>query len=91
MLTIVPAAKAKAMLEEIAKYGTPTFKRIYADNLFENTPYGVFKVFFLSNKSSMYILNAWVFLSPILLDDLMTVVFRNSNNHVSINMLRTKG
>jgi len=27
----VPPAKVKAMLEEIAKYGTPTFKRIYGD------------------------------------------------------------
>jgi len=27
----VPSAKIKAMLEEIAKYGTPTFKRIYGD------------------------------------------------------------
>jgi Fe-S-cluster formation regulator IscX/YfhJ len=27
----VPYANVKAMLEEIAKYGTPTFKRIYAD------------------------------------------------------------
>jgi hypothetical protein len=27
----VPYAKIKLMLEEIAKYGTPTFKRIYAD------------------------------------------------------------
>lgn len=27
----VPSAKVKAMLEEIAKYGTPTFKRIYGD------------------------------------------------------------
>lgn len=27
----VPSANIKAMLEEIAKYGTPTFKRIYGD------------------------------------------------------------
>lgn len=27
----VPPARIKAMLEEIAKYGTPTFKRIYGD------------------------------------------------------------
>lgn len=27
----VPSAKIKGMLEEIAKYGTPTFKRIYGD------------------------------------------------------------
>lgn len=27
----VPSANVKAMFEEIAKYGTPTFKRIYAD------------------------------------------------------------
>jgi uncharacterized LabA/DUF88 family protein len=27
----VPAAYVKSMLEEIAKYGTPTFKRIYGD------------------------------------------------------------
>jgi hypothetical protein len=27
----VPSANVKAMLEEIAKYGTPTFKRIYGD------------------------------------------------------------
>ena len=27
----VPYAKVKGMMEEIAKYGTPTFKRIYAD------------------------------------------------------------
>ncbi len=27
----VPYANVKRMLEEIAKYGTPTFKRIYAD------------------------------------------------------------
>ena len=27
----VPYANVKAMMEEIAKYGTPTFKRIYAD------------------------------------------------------------
>jgi uncharacterized LabA/DUF88 family protein len=27
----VPPARVKAMLEEIAKYGTPTFKRIYGD------------------------------------------------------------
>src|SRR5690349_12815594 len=27
----VPSANIKGMLEEIAKYGTPTFKRIYAD------------------------------------------------------------
>lgn len=27
----VPSTKIKAMLEEIAKYGTPTFKRIYGD------------------------------------------------------------
>lgn len=27
----VPYSKVKLMLEEIAKYGTPTFKRIYAD------------------------------------------------------------
>src|ERR1700692_3524556 len=27
----VPFANVKEMLEEIAKYGTPTFKRIYAD------------------------------------------------------------
>src|ERR1041385_9504399 len=27
----VPSTNIKAMLEEIAKYGTPTFKRIYGD------------------------------------------------------------
>src|SRR3954471_11453028 len=27
----VPSANIKEMMEEIAKYGTPTFKRIYAD------------------------------------------------------------
>ncbi|MFN8888517.1 MAG: NYN domain-containing protein, partial [Cyclobacteriaceae bacterium] len=27
----VPFANIKAMLEELAKYGTPTFKRIYGD------------------------------------------------------------
>ena len=27
----IPSAKVKAMMEEIAKYGTPTFKRIYGD------------------------------------------------------------
>lgn len=27
----VPSANVKAMMEEIAKYGTPTFKRIYGD------------------------------------------------------------
>jgi len=27
----VPPSRIKAMLEEIAKYGTPTFKRIYGD------------------------------------------------------------
>ena len=27
----VPYANVKEMFEEIAKYGTPTFKRIYAD------------------------------------------------------------
>jgi len=27
----VPYANVKQMFEEIAKYGTPTFKRIYAD------------------------------------------------------------
>src|SRR3977135_3255717 len=27
----VPYANVKEMMEEIAKYGTPTFKRIYAD------------------------------------------------------------
>lgn len=27
----VPSAHIKGMLEEIAKYGTPTFKRIYGD------------------------------------------------------------
>ena len=27
----VPYSNIKGMLEEIAKYGTPTFKRIYAD------------------------------------------------------------
>jgi hypothetical protein len=27
----VPSANVKGMLEEIAKYGTPTFKRIYGD------------------------------------------------------------
>jgi len=25
----IPSANVKAMMEEIAKYGTPTFKRIY--------------------------------------------------------------
>jgi len=27
----IPYANVKAMMEEIAKYGTPTFKRIYGD------------------------------------------------------------
>ena len=27
----VPYSNVKGMMEEIAKYGTPTFKRIYAD------------------------------------------------------------
>ena len=27
----VPPTRIRAMLEEIAKYGTPTFKRIYGD------------------------------------------------------------
>jgi hypothetical protein len=27
----IPYSKVKEMLEEIAKYGTPTFKRIYGD------------------------------------------------------------
>ncbi len=27
----IPYANVKEMMEEIAKYGTPTFKRIYAD------------------------------------------------------------
>lgn len=27
----IPSANVKAMMEEIAKYGTPTFKRIYGD------------------------------------------------------------
>ena len=27
----VPYSQVQAMLQEIAKYGTPTFKRIYAD------------------------------------------------------------
>lgn len=33
----VPYANVKAMMEEIAKYGTPTFKRIYADWTKPNT------------------------------------------------------
>ena len=31
MLIIYPISNVKGMLEEIAKYGTPTFKRIYGD------------------------------------------------------------
>lgn len=27
----IPSTNIKAMMEEIAKYGTPTFKRIYGD------------------------------------------------------------
>ena len=27
----IPFSNVKEMMEEIAKYGTPTFKRIYAD------------------------------------------------------------
>ena len=27
----IPYSKIKVMMEEIAKYGTPTFKRIYGD------------------------------------------------------------
>jgi uncharacterized LabA/DUF88 family protein len=33
----IPYANVKAMMEEIAKYGTPTFKRIYADWTRPNT------------------------------------------------------